>query len=158
MSDLSNFVRESNAIEGITRDPLFSELDATDHFFCLYKLTLEDVCQLQSAYAPGKPLRNRVGMDVRVGNYIAPGGGRTIEVELMTLVGKLNNAKPGLHDNPWKTHLAFERLHPFLDGNGRTGRALWAWHMQRLGMNPFALSFLHRFYYQTLENDEARDG
>lgn len=42
-------------------------------------------------------------------------------------------------------------LHPFMDGNGRTGRAVWAWAMQRDGQDPFALSFLHRFYYQTLE-------
>jgi len=38
-----------------------------------------------------------------------------------------------------------------MDGNGRTGRAIWAWQMQRLGRDPFALPFLHRFYYQTLE-------
>lgn len=68
----------------------------------------------------------------------------------MTIIGKLNRSKPGLHDDPWKMHVAFEKLHPFMDGNGRTGRALWAWHMKQLGLDPFALSFLHRFYYQTL--------
>ena len=47
---------------------------------------------------------------------------------------------------------AYEMLHPFMDGNGRSGRALWAWMMLRLGQDPFALLFLHRFYYQTLEN------
>jgi hypothetical protein len=39
----------------------------------------------------------------------------------------------------------------YMDGNGRTGRAMWAWQMHGLGHDPFALPFLRRFYYQTLE-------
>src|SRR6267154_4817348 len=95
-------------------------------------------------------------MNVRVGNYVAPMGGRNIKIEMMHIVDKLNKAKLGIHDNPWKIHVEFEHLHPFMDGNGRTGRAIWAWHMLKLGMYPFALPFLQRFYYQTLENDVDR--
>lgn len=153
---ISDFVRESNRIEGIERAPTATEIDATAMFLDKDRLSVEEICALQEVYAPGKPLRDRVGMNVRVGNYVAPGGGRTIVVELMSLVGKLNKAKPGYHDSPWHRHIEFERLHPFMDGNGRTGRALWAWHMRKLGNDPFALPFLHRFYYQTLENDPAR--
>jgi Fic family protein len=54
--------------------------------------------------------------------------------------------------DPWKCHVRFETLHPFLDGIGRTGRAIWVWQMQRIGRDPFALPFLHRAYYQSLEN------
>jgi hypothetical protein len=34
------------------------------------------------------------------------------------------------------------------------GRAIWvwAWQMQKMGRDPFALPLLHRFYYQTLES------
>jgi Fic family protein len=52
--------------------------------------------------------------------------------------------------DPWVMHVEFEKLHPFMDGNGRTGRAIWVWHMLRCGRKPFEISFLHRFYYQTL--------
>ena len=38
--------------------------------------------------------------------------------------------------------------HPFTDGNGRSGRALWLWQMN----NHAPFGFLHTFYYQTLEN------
>lgn len=148
------FVRESNLIEGIDREPTSQEIVATNDFMGLDQLTILNVCALQSVYAPDKPLRNRVGMNVRVGNYVMPGGGRSIEMALMVLLTNLNKAKPGIYDSPWKMHCRFETLHPFMDGNGRTGRALWAWHMLKLGMDPFALPFLHRFYYQTLEASE----
>lgn len=147
------FVTESNRIEGIYTVKA-GEVMATSALIETTKLTLDDVLEVQSAYAPGMPLRDRPGMNVGVGNYIAPRGGRDIYNELVLLIERLNRAEPS--DNPWKTHVTFERLHPFMDGNGRTGRALWAWHMIKVGLDPFALPFLHRFYYQTLENDTER--
>ena len=149
------FVEESNRIEGI-HVVKQSEVEATQRFLQIAELTTEDVCAIQAVYAPGMPLRDRIGMNVRVGNYVAPGGGRNIQVELIRILDRLNRSEPGRYDNPWQQHVEFERLHPFMDGNGRTGRALWAWHMLRLGLDPFALPFLHRFYYQTLENDPRR--
>src|SRR5690349_8716192 len=94
------FVEESNRIEGIYSVKA-TEVSATERFLALETLTLENICDLQSCYAPGKPIRDRVGMNVRVGNYVAPSGGRYILVELMSLVGKLNKAKPGIYDDPW---------------------------------------------------------
>ncbi len=86
-------------------------------------------------------------MNVRVGNHIALEGGPHIIHRLQRILSKANQDC----DTPWSVHVAFETLHPYMDGNGRTGRAIWAWQMQRLGRDPFALPFLHRFYYQTLE-------
>jgi len=51
-------------------------------------------------------------------------------------------------------HFFLDTIHPFIDGNGRSGRVLWAWQEQRAGRDPFALSFLQRWYYDSL--DEGR--
>lgn len=52
--------------------------------------------------------------------------------------------------DPWTAHARYEKIHPFEDLNGRTGRILWAWSMIRKGHNPFRLPFLHCYYYQSL--------
>jgi Fic family protein len=145
------FVRESNMIEGILRDPTDAEIAATERFMALFQVHATTLGDFQSVVAPGKPLRECEGMDVRVGNYIAPPGGPNIVRRLQAICRRANSG-----EHPWKVHCAFETLHPYLDGNGRTGRALWAWQMYGRGHNPFALGFLHRFYYQTLEHSGGR--
>ena len=148
---ITNFIRESNAIEGIHRAPTALEVGSFRIFMEMPQLTFDDVLVLQAVFAPAKPLRSEPYMNVRVGNHIAPPGGAAIPLRLKEIIAEANTG-----DNPWQTHVNFETLHPFLVGNGRTGRAIWAWHMQRLGRYPFALGFLHRFYYQTLENSPVR--
>lgn len=53
--------------------------------------------------------------------------------------------------SPWKAHMLFEKIHPFEDLNGRTGRILWAWKMLETGEDPYRIPFLQRYYYQTLD-------
>ncbi len=143
---VERFVRESNAVEGIHREPFPHEIDHSIHFMQTAAITLQDLNEVQQSFAPGHRLRDVPGLDVRVGNYVAPAGGLAIRDKLADILIGANAAS-----DPWKVHVAFEMLHPYMDGNGRTGRILWAWHMKRLGRDPFALPFLHRFYYQTLE-------
>lgn len=38
--------------------------------------------------------------------------------------------------DPIEAHVRFEKAHPFIDGNGRTGRMLMWWHEQKLGKYP----------------------
>jgi hypothetical protein len=143
--DAYEFTRESNRIEGILRDPTEDEVDALVRFVGLSQPTVADVEAFVAVCAPGKPLRRQPGMNVRVGSHIAPAGGPEIEAQLADI---LEYASIG--DDPWMAHVQYETLHPFMDGNGRSGRALWAWQMVRaIGGCP--LGFLHHFYYQTLE-------
>lgn len=48
---------------------------------------------------------------------------------------------------PKSAHIGFELIHPFRDGNGRTGRMLMWWHEIQLGKKPTIITFDGRFDY-----------
>lgn len=150
--NLIRFVTESNAIEGIHREPTQGELKATLRFINRrpVELTVAGLELLVHAYQPDAWLRNKLGHNVRVGSHVSPPGSPWIETKLKCL---LEDAAMGWK-SPWELHCDYENLHPFTDGNGRSGRALWLWMMyQKTAIIP-RLSFLHLFYYQTLENSQ----
>lgn len=161
--NLHDFVAESNRIEGI---PDVDEVDVEAHTRLLACSTLrvEDLCEFVRAVTgervevgqvgrsvarsgAGAELRERPGMNVRVGAHFPPQGGPMIHADLAALLGDVLG---GVLD-PFQAHVRYETLHPFMDGNGRSGRALWAWQMRRDGRDPFRLGFLHAFYYQALQ-------
>jgi hypothetical protein len=150
LGEVHRFVTESNAIEGIHREPTDAEVQATVDFLRLDEVTIPDLCNLVSVYQPGNGLRMQRGNNVRVGRYVAPEGGPHICQKLEELLCIIHPNSP-IPSNPWRLHCQYESLHPFTDGNGRSGRALWAWQMVRRP-EGLSLGFLHRFYYQTLEH------
>jgi len=143
------FVEESNAIEGYVREAYRAEVVATADFLAKERIWVNDVTQLVTVltHIP-MPLRIRKGMDVQVGTYVAPAGGALVVEALVSLLDHVSSDKV----TPLINHVAFENLHPYMDGNGRAGRALWAWQMlhydHRFGIQ---LGFLHAFYYQLLD-------
>lgn len=152
MSDhrLLGFIVESNMIEGIERPPKRTEVLAHERLFARSSIDIIELEAFVHAVTQGEAhLRRRVGADVYIAGshaQIAPGG-PAIEKALRRLLAGVNDFK----ETPHSAHVAYELLHPFEDGNGRSGRALWAWMMQRSGHDPFVRMFLHTFYYQTLD-------
>lgn len=139
-----DFVKESNRIEGIHRLPTAAEIDEHDRFVALPVITVADLEQFVSAYQPDAKLRTDPDVVVSVGGHIPPEGGMGVVYALEKLLEDIEGM------TPYQAHVAYEALHPFTDGNGRSGRALWAWHMiETLGEYP--LGFLHHFYYQSLD-------
>lgn len=98
-------------------------------------------------FQTGAILRERPGLNVRVGDHIAPPGGQELAGTLLDIVGSANCRSPS-DVASYEVHLQYETLHPFTDGNGRSGRMLWLWMMGGIEFAP--LGFLHHFYYQTL--------
>jgi hypothetical protein len=143
VSAISEFVRESNRIEGIHRDPTRAEVEATDEFVYAEIMTVGRVKALVAVLQPNARIRDREGLNVRVGSHIAPPGGPQIVAALQGILGAM--------EDPYDTHHQYETLHPFTDGNGRSGRALWLWQMLRNGYPIPAIGFLRTWYYQSLQ-------
>lgn len=137
--DLSDFVRESNRIERIVRDPTTEEIAAHERFLSIGP-NIDTIVEFVTAVQPDAHLRDRHGMDVRVGAFLPPPGGPHIRQQLGDL---LSTAR-----DPYWVHHLYETLHPFTDGNGRSGRVLWLWMMG--GIHRAPLGFLHHWYYQSL--------
>lgn len=139
-------VAESNRIEGIDREPTAEELVEHDRVMELENLTIRDLEKFVTVYQRNAKLRVNPGMDVRVGSYVPPKGGEHIREMLGALLGDINCERI----DAWNAHVQYESIHPFTDGNGRSGRVIYHWQMRSTRMAD--LGFLHAFYYQTLRN------
>lgn len=138
-----DFIKESNRIEGINRDPRPAEIDEYFRFMELREVAIGDLVQFVKVYQPNAVLRVRGGLDVRIGNYYPPKGGVLVGEHLKRIL-KYANDSAAL---AYQVHHDYETLHPFTDGNGRSGRMLWMWMMREIGA---PLGFLHTWYYQSL--------
>ena len=100
----------------------------------------------------------QVGEWVRVGNHIALDPAQ-IESALSDMFVEYNGS-PEAHiiKRIARLHLTFERIHPFIDGNGRIGRVINNYLLIREGYVPINIKFIDRSRYYDAFNEFNADG
>lgn len=96
---------------------------------------------------------------VRVGNYIAVN-----PKEIKNGLGKMlamfhASSSENIVKRIALLHLTFEHIHPFIDGNGRMGRALNNFLLIREGFVPINIKFIDRqLYYEAFREFDKNSG
>lgn len=159
-SSIREYIRESNLIEGIDADEEIAQsMMAWSYLVLQQKLTHPVICHVQrmitvnqTDLAPHERgyYRDAAKVNVTVGNYLAPN---------YTLVKPLmDNWLLDYTDlKPMEAHCRFEAVHPFVDGNGRTGRMLLWWQEIKNGETPTLVKDSEKqTYYKMLSNHHKR--
>lgn len=113
----------------------------------------DDVFKLHRLLAAGVMDQGEAGRyrttGVRVGDYVAP---RAAEVSglMFELLEWWNSEAEQLSPvlSSAILHDRFEAIHPFADGNGRTGRALSLWELYRRGFDTHHIFSVDEFYWE----------
>jgi Fic family protein len=113
----------------------------------------EDILKLHRILAAevmdhGKAGRYRT-IPVRVGDYIPPHAG-DVSGLMFELLDWWNKSSTELSPvlSSAIIHYRFEAIHPFADGNGRTGRALALWELYRRGFDTHHIFSIDEYYWE----------
>lgn len=136
------FLIASNAIENERSVEALEDADkAWQYAMTLKNLTVHDILEIHRLLM--QRLNPRIAgalrkVGVRVGNRVCPNPGsvrRMLNQWLPQGSIELRNDIKGIKEDICQlTHVDFEKIHPFEDGNGRVGRILFNWHRLKNGL------------------------
>jgi len=171
------YTYDSNAIEGstLTHDetyivikegvtvsgkPLKDHLDAVGHRDAYYyiedlvkgKKSLDENVIKKIHYFAFMSGGEERGVYRDVQNYVGfftPCPPAEVSHRMSDLIHKYNNDYCNMHviERAAVFHLAFEAIHPFVDGNGRTGRLLLNFELMKNGLPPINVKFTDKLKY-----------
>ena len=149
MISLDEVFKESNAIEGEYRPhALAQSLSAWDWLLQGRRLTDESI-QRAHAIAMAGVLPDEIVGKYRQVNVMV--GGKTLprfdQVPALMRGWLMNHARAREEDTIKKAHVAFEKIHPFADGNGRIGRLILNWQRDKAGLPLLVIKERERFDY-----------
>lgn len=166
--DQTRYIFETNTI-GVTEQPVNVDdvVETANHFRCIDMIIDEAGYLLTEKFIKSLHGILKSGTSDSRKDWFAVGGYKRLANE----VGGLETARPeevaaqmrallnGYNKNPEKTlddilefHVAFERIHPFQDGNGRVGRLIMFKECLRNHIVPFIVTEeLKLFYYRGLQ-------
>ena len=117
------------------------------------KLKHDDIFKLHRIVAEGVMDQGLAGqyrtVAVRVGSFVPPPA-REVSGLMFELLGWWNDKARGLSPviSSAIVHYRFEAIHPFADGNGRTGRALALWELYRRGFDSHHIFSIDEYYWE----------
>ncbi len=148
----------------------FAGLHYIEQHSNIERIRHEDIFELHRILADGVMDQGQAGryrtIQVRVGQYTPPPA-QDVSPLMMELLDWWNG--PASELSPVLSsailHYRFEEIHPFADGNGRTGRALSLWDLYRRGFDTHHLFAVDEYYwedrpryYQSLAEVRTEDG
>jgi len=136
MSDkIKKFIHESNKIERVYSEEADEEAYRAWKFLENFnELTISRILEIHRLIM--KTLNPKIAgkfrnCSVRVGRWLAPNPG-SVRRLIFQWLETCNDVKT--EEEIKKSHIAFEKIHPFEDGNGRVGRIIYNWQRVKAGL------------------------
>ena len=160
------------ALEGVTIDkkPLKDHLEAVGHrdaFLYVVSLVSDKVAiseriirEIHSLVLINKPEDKGVYRRIPVkimGAHHEPPQPYLVPVQMERLVADLTRGNRHIIETATLFHLNFEGIHPFIDGNGRTGRLILNLMLMQAGYPPIDIKFADRRKYYSCFDSYYRD-